>query len=307
MSLLEIKDLSVSFKQYSQGLQQEVLEVIKKLDLIVNKGEILTVVGSSGSGKSLLAHAILGILPTNAKISGSMYYDGKGLSPKMQKKLRGREIAFVTQSVNFLNPLTRVGTQVRTSVKSGNALKTQQMVFDRYHLNKKVERLYPFQLSGGMARRVLVSTAVVSGANLIIADVSTPGLHPEVLEETLNHFRDLADEGKAVMLITHDIDTALRITDKIAVFYAGTTVETAAASDFAGQGEALRHPYSKALWNALPQNGFNPLTGSKVISNSLAQGCFFAPLCTLSTPECKHKNIDNRKLRGGLVRCINAA
>ena len=307
MSLLEIKDLSVSFKQYSQGLQQEVLEVIKKLDLIVNKGEILTVVGSSGSGKSLLAHAILGILPTNAKISGSMYYDGKELSPKMQKKLRGREIAFVPQSVNFLNPLTRVGTQVRTSVKSGNALKTQQMVFDRYHLNKMVERLYPFQLSGGMARRVLVSTAVVSGANLIIADVSTPGLHPEVLEETLNHFRDLADEGKAVMLITHDIDTALRITDKIAVFYAGTTVETAAASDFAGQGEALRHPYSKALWNALPQNGFNPLTGSKVISNSLAQGCFFAPFCTLSTPECKHKNIDNRKLRGGLVRCINAA
>lgn len=306
MSLLDVRDLSVSFTQYTGGLRQSVLKVITSLNASINAGEILAVVGSSGSGKSLLAHAILGILPSNAQTSGYIYYDGKELNLERQKELRGREISLVPQSVNFLDPLMKVGTQVRTAVKKGNAVEAQNKAFDRFHLNKTDGKLFPFQLSGGMARRVLVATAVVSGAKLVIADEPTPGLHPEIVRETLNHFRELADEGKGVMLITHDIETALKIADNIAVFYAGTTVELAPVTDFVGGGEALRHPYSKALWRALPQNDFIPILGNQPLANCLPQGCLFEPRCSMVTPECSMKNPEARQLRGGMVRCIHA-
>ncbi len=88
------------------------------------------------------------------------------------------------------------------------------------------------------------------------------------------------------MLITHDIESALTIADKIAVFYAGTTVEVAPVDDFTGDGEALRHPYTKALWRALPQNEFIPIPGSQPHPNALPSGCLFAPRCEIATPEC---------------------
>lgn len=304
--VLEVNDLSVSFIQYQAGLRQRMLKVISDLNVSIHGGEILAVVGSSGSGKSLLAHAILGILPKNAFVSGSLLYQGQLLSPQRQKKLRGREIALIPQSVNYLDPLMRVGAQVRTAVRSGNPTEEQRKAFQRYGLDQKVENLFPFQLSGGMARRVLVSTAVVSGAKLIIADEPTPGLHPEVVAEALNHLRRLADEGCAVMLITHDIGTALAVADKIAVFYAGTTVEVSPAADFTGRGEALRHPYTKALWRALPENEFTPIPGFQPSPNSLPAGCLFAPRCALKTSQCVTEKPQMRNLRGGRVRCHHA-
>ena len=143
----------------------------------------------------------------------------------------------IPQSVNYLDPLMRVGNQVRTSVKGGDAIVAQRDVFERLHLKSDVENMYPFQLSGGMARRTLLSTAIVSGAKVIIADEPTPGLDPVVIKEALSNFREFADKGCAVMLITHDIESALTIADKIAVFYAGTTVEIASVEDFVGDGE----------------------------------------------------------------------
>jgi peptide/nickel transport system ATP-binding protein len=158
-----------------------------------------------------------------------------------------------------------------------------------------------------MLRRVLVSTAVVSKAELVIADEPTPGLHPEVLAETLQHFRQLADEGRAVVLITHDIEAALQIADQIAIFYAGTTVEIAPVNDFTAGGENLRHPYSKALWHALPQNGFEPIPGTQPLPSDLPEGCLFGPRCTLATPECCQIQPEARELRQGIVRCIHAS
>lgn len=307
LPILEVRDLTVSFVQYASGLRQRILRVISSLDVVIKPGEIVAVVGSSGSGKSLLAHAILGILPGNASITGSMRYAGEDLTPGRQAKLRGREIALIPQSVTSLDPLMRVGAQVRTAINNGNAVSAQRKVFSRYHLGDQVERLYPFQLSGGMARRVLVAGAVVSEARLVIADEPTPGLHPEVVGETLGHFRELADEGRGVMLITHDIQTALRIANKIAVFYAGTTVEVAPVEDFAGAGDQLRHPYSRALWRALPQNGFEPIPGFQPLPSALPPGCLFEPRCPMATAECSIAQPGSRVLRGGIVRCIHAA
>ena len=304
--ILEVDNLSVSFTQYEAGLRQRNLKVISKLNATVKPGEILAVVGSSGSGKSLLAHAILGILPSNACLTGSILYAGEELTAERKAALRGREIALVPQSVNYLDPLMRVGAQVRTAVNNGDSVEIQRKVFSRYHLASQDERLYPFQLSGGMARRVLVATAVVSGAKLIIADEPTPGLHPEVVKETLNHLRELAAEGRAVMLITHDIETALKVAQRIAVFYAGTTIEIAPAENFRGKGEALRHPYTKALWRALPQNEFTPILGFQPHPNNLPPGCLFEPRCRMKKPECATAQPDMRLVRGGLVRCYHA-
>ncbi|WP_019636415.1 ABC transporter ATP-binding protein [Paenibacillus fonticola] len=306
MSILEVNHLSVSFKQYTTGLKQIDHKVISSLNVTLEAGEILAVVGASGSGKSILAHAIVGILPSNASIGGVMTYKGEELTPERQKALRGKEIALVPQSVNFLDPLMKVGRQVRTAVRAGDAIEAQRAVFERLRLGREVERMYPFQLSGGMARRTLLSTAMVSGAKVIIADEPTPGLDPVVMKEALDHFREFANQGCAVLLITHDIESALQIADKIAVFYAGTTVEIARVEDFAGQGEALRHPYSKALWRALPQNGFTPIPGSQPHSSALPPGCLFAPRCGMATPECLQAQPDMRELRDGMVRCIHA-
>lgn len=304
--MLEVSNLSVAFKQYTSGLKRKHQQVISDLNVKLEAGKILAVVGASGSGKSLLAHAILGVLPNNAEVSGTICYEGEELSQKRKMALRGNEIALVPQSVNYLDPLMRVGKQVRASVRSGDADVKQKAVFDRYHLEQETAELYPFQLSGGMARRTLLSTAIISGAKVIIADEPTPGLDPAVMEEALKSFRELADSGCAVMLITHDIDAALTIADDIAVFYAGTTVEIAPAKNFSGKGEALRHPYSKALWRALPQNDFIPIPGSQPHPDSLPNGCLFAPRCPWATEACVDKWPEMRELRGGTVRCIHA-
>ena len=303
--LLEVSDLSVSFRMYDSGLEQQQLPVISSLSLKVLPGEILAVAGSSGSGKSLLASAILGILPGNATVSGSLRFDGEPLTPERQAKLRGAEIALVPQSVAFLDPLMKVGAQVDGHRKP-RPTERRRKLFRRFGLPEQTERLYPFQLSGGMARRVLVSTALLTSARLIIADEPTPGMSLEQAEEALAMFRAMADEGKGVVLITHDIDLAFHIADRIAVFYAGTTVETAPAADFRQGPEALRHPYSKALWRALPQHEFRPIPGFQPYAGNLPRGCLFAPRCPCRTAECEKSVPPMQTVRKGEVRCFHA-
>ena len=303
--LLEVSDLSISFRMYDSGLEQKQLPVISSLSLKVLPGEILAVAGSSGSGKSLLASAILGILPGNATVSGSLRFDGEPLTPERQAKLRGTEIALVPQSVAFLDPLMKVGAQVDGHRKP-RPTERRRKLFRRFGLPEQTERLYPFQLSGGMARRVLVSTALLTSARLIIADEPTPGMSLEQAEEALAMFRAMADEGKGVVLITHDIDLAFHIADRIAVFYAGTTVETAPAADFRQGPEALRHPYSKALWRALPQHEFRPIPGFQPYAGNLPSGCLFAPRCPCRTAECEKSVPPMQTVRKGEVRCFHA-
>lgn len=305
--ILSVKDLGISFSQYTKGLRRRELEVITNLDIDLYEGEILAVVGSSGSGKSLLAHAILGILPDNATTEGNIIYKGKSLSLKDKEKLRGREIVFIPQSVNFLDPLMKVSKQVKISIENKEeANKRQRKIFNKYELDKKVDNLYPFELSGGMARKVLLSTALVSDCKVIIADEPTPGLDEKSLNEALKDFRNIADSGCAILMITHDIEAALKIADKIAVFYAGTTLEIANVNDFKGDGKNLRHPYSKALFNALPQNGFKPIKGSQPMPNELPKGCLFQDRCEYISEKCRLIRPNARMVRDGMVRCLNA-
>lgn len=305
--ILSVKDLGISFSQYTKGLRRRELEVITNLDIDLYEGEILAVVGSSGSGKSLLAHAILGILPDNATTEGNIIYKGKSLSLKDKEKLRGREIVFIPQSVNFLDPLMKVSKQVKISIENKEkANKRQRYIFNKYGLDKKVDNLYPFELSGGMARKVLLSTALVSDCKAIIADEPTPGLDEKSLNEALKDFRNIADSGCAILMITHDIEAALKIADKIAVFYAGTTLEIANVNDFKGDGKNLRHPYSKALFNALPQNGFKPIKGSQPMPNELPKGCLFQDRCEYISEKCRLIRPNARMVRDGMVRCLNA-
>jgi len=309
--MLSVHNLSVTFTLYDVGLTQRQFTVISDLDLDVQAGEVMAVVGASGSGKSLLAHAVLGILPHNATVSGEIQFKQAPLTPTRQAALRGKEIALIPQSVSYLDPLLRVGPQVRRAAQlSGQstpkAALAQTNAFTRYGLAPLVAKLFPFQVSGGMARRVLVSTAAVGRADLLIADEPTPGLHPEVIKETLKHLRELANEGRAIILITHDIEAALQVADKVAVFYAGTTVEVAQASDFTQELSRLRHPYTQALWRALPQNEFIPLAGVQPPPDALPPGCFFAPRCPQVTADCQVARPALRAVRGGLVRCIHA-
>lgn len=295
--LLSVEHLSIAFIQYDRGTSRRILPAIRDLDLTIDRGQVAAVVGSSGSGKSLLAHGILGILPYNAHMEGTITYDGAPLTPKRAAALRGREIVLVPQSVGYLDPLMKVGPQV------GRDKKAVRAVLNRYGLGPETEGLYPFQLSGGMARRVLISTAVAASPALVIADEPTPGLDARAAGRILGHFRELADAGAGVLLITHDLELALTIADKVAVFYAGETVEEAPAGDF-DRLEDLRHPYTRALWRALPQHGFHPIPGTQPYPGALPEGCPFAPRCPKRTAECGGE-VPYRPLDGGFVRCLH--
>lgn len=300
--ILEIEDLSVSFLQYenSRSSRQTRLPVISRLTVSVHEGEIVAVVGSSGSGKSLLAHAVLDMLPYNAEVSGKMYFQGELLTSERIAALRGKEIALVPQSTTYLDPLMTVGRQVRGG-KGADKEKKQKSLFRRYGLGEEVDGKYPFECSGGMTRRVLLTSALMGDPKLIIADEPTPGMDLPLAKKSMEDFRAFADEGNGVLLITHDIELALEVADRIAVFYAGTTVEEAPVSDFASE-ETLRHPYTKALWRALPQNGFQPLPGVQPYVKDMPKGCPFAPRCDLYTEKCQAE-IPMKRVGCGTVRC----
>lgn len=257
MGRLELDHVSIFFTRYAGLWRQRRVCVVEDVHLNLEEGEVVAVVGASGSGKSLLAQAIMGILPDNAAVSGVIRYDGAVLDSRRQADLRGTEIAYIPQSVTALDPLMRVGRQVIGGRRGPGGVAVQEL-FRRLRLPEGVERLYPFQLSGGMARKVLVATAAAVEARLIVADEPTPGLAPDDVRVILEHLRRWSERGASVLLITHDLDFALQVAHRVAVFYAGTVVEVASATDFAEGGEKLRHPYTRALWRALPQNGFVP-------------------------------------------------
>ncbi len=310
MSLLAIDDLTISFVQYDTGLRRRQLDVVTGLDLHVEEGELVAVVGASGSGKSLLAHAVLGLLPSNAVEGGRMTYDGAPLDTPRRARLRGREIALIPQSVAFLDPVSRVGRQTRRAAKLAgrrDPAPATAAAYQRLGLSEGTERRYPHELSGGMARRVLGATATIGHPRLVIADEPTPGLHEAVVAETLAGLRCMADGGAGVVLITHDLVKALEVADRVVVFYAGTTVEELPVDVFTDDGEHLAHPYTRALWRALPRNGFVAVPSAQPQPDDLPPGCLFADRCPLVVDECHRERPARRTVGRSLVRCIRAS
>ena len=253
MNILEVKNLNIGFNMYDKLLNQKLYQMVFDLNVTIKKGEILAIAGSSGSGKSLMAHAILGILPKNTVVSAEIKFKNEIVDEDRLSQLRGKEITFVPQSIAYLDPLMTIEDQLmRKDINKQDFFKVMDTLgFTKADLGK-----YPFQLSGGMARRVLIANTILSKADLIIADEPTPGLSLDLAIEVLNHFRNMANDGKGILLISHDIDLVCNIADKMAIFYGGHILETLNTKDFLKGEKYIRHPLTKAFWKALPQNDF---------------------------------------------------
>ena len=232
-------------------------DVLRDLTLSVHEGEILALVGASGSGKSVLADALMGLFDANAVASGEMWFDGSLVAPGDLGSLRGHGISLVPQGVSSLDPLMRVGEQVRGEARGADRRARRGRcpppdgpsagAFRRaYGLASEVERMYPHELSGGMARRVLLMCALMEEPRLLIADEPTPGMDDESAAVAARDLRAFAQDGGGVLLITHDLDFALSIADRLAVFREGTVVEETSVSAFR-RAEALRDPYAREL------------------------------------------------------------
>ncbi len=242
--LLQVEDLVVEFASAAGRTRP-----IDGLNVSVHAGEVVALAGPSGAGKTLLADALLGMYAPSAEVRGTIFFDGARQTAESLRRLRGREVALVPQGVSSLDPLMRVGRQV-----GGDAARRTEL-FTRYRLDASVERLYPFELSGGMARRVLLICALMSDPRLLVADEPTTGLDLELAVRATEDLRAFADGGGGVLLITHDIELALRVADRIAVFTDGRVVEETDVAGFSSP-DTLSHPFSRRLWHALPAHGF---------------------------------------------------
>ena len=304
--LLEVNNLSISFTQYVQGLNRRDSKVISDLSIDVNENEIVAILGSSGSGKSLLAHSLLGILPYNSNVSGEIKYKGDILDQDLKEKLRGNEICLIPQSVNFLDPLMKVSEQAIGECKDENEYNEKKLrqreIFTKYGLDESVDNLYPFELSGGMARKVLLSTALLDDPKLLIADEPTPGLDAKSVKETIEDIKNLKEHGKGVLLITHEIDVALKTADKIAVFYSGYVIEINKVENFKNVDNLL-HPYTKALITSLPKNGFNLTEGVQPLGE--VSGCPYYQNCPNRIDKCEHNIPSLINHNDVFIRCFN--
>ncbi|MGN8646443.1 ATP-binding cassette domain-containing protein [Gracilibacillus sp. HCP3S3_G5_1] len=244
-TILTVKGLSV----YHQQSEHYLLEDI---DFRLSEGQVLALVGASGSGKSLLAQAILQLLPDNLCQKGKVLY---GDRPVIEKD-RGRNIVLIPQSIEALDPLMKVGKQIEGLMETDNTNQSMLHLLARLGLETDIARRYPFQLSGGQARRILAMIALASSANLVIADEPTPGLDQEAKRDMVSLLKEVQQAGKAILLITHDFEAALQLADQVAVLNHGKIVELTEVQNFFGDGEELIHPFTKALWQSLPQNLF---------------------------------------------------
>ncbi|MHC5268696.1 ATP-binding cassette domain-containing protein [Enterococcus sp. LJL98] len=254
--ILNVWHFSASFEMFQNSRQPIEKEVIKDLTLNVYQGEIVAVVGQSGSGKSILAHGIFGVLPANAKVKGKLFYEDVPLNEQNQKALRGEEMVLIPQSIDYLDPLLTVKKQVLGLHEQAAAYQKMQRLFKQLGLPQAVEECYPHQLSGGMIRRVLFATALLGEPHLIVADEPTPGMELSQATAALQILREEADRGAGVLLITHDLDLALEVANRVVIFYEGETIESMSVEHFLAGPENFKHDYSQALWRAMPQHDF---------------------------------------------------
>lgn len=259
--LLRVEHLAVSFSHYERGLRRREVEAVTDMSLDVRAGEVVALVGASGAGKSLLGHAVLGLLPPNATQTGRIVWRGEEVDTAARRRLAGREVALLPQALSHLDPTASVGAQLRRAARLAGVPRSQTRrvateALLAQGLDTAVLRLHPHELSGGMGRRVLTAIALMGDPALVVADEPTPGLAPESVTAVLQRLRRMADGGRGVLLITHEVTAALTVADRVVVVDRGRTLDEAPASAFSGAGSRLTHPYTRALWQALPGNGF---------------------------------------------------
>ncbi|MGQ0611035.1 MAG: ABC transporter ATP-binding protein [Paracoccaceae bacterium] len=258
MSLLQIRDLSITFRQ--DGRQ---VRAVRGISLDMAKGETLALVGESGSGKSLTALSTVRLVPDTAEVTGRVLFKGRDTLPMPQKALqglRGNEISFVFQEpMTSLNPLHTIEKQLGESLLLHGGLRGPQARARSIELLTKVgidapeSRLgsYPHQLSGGQRQRVMIAMALANGPELLIADEPTTALDVTIQAQILDLLVDLKrSEGLSLLFITHDLTIVRRIADRVAVMKEGEIVETGPVADVFA---APRHPYTRTLLAAEPQ------------------------------------------------------
>lgn len=258
--VLEVKNLSVDF-----GVEKEWVPAASDLNYYVNAGEVLAIVGESGSGKSASSMALLGLLPSNSRVTGEVILNGQSilnLSASKLREVRGNDVAVIFQEpMTALNPVYTVGFQIVETLRLHNAISPDEAreraikLLDMVELPdpEKAFRSYPHQLSGGQRQRAMIAQSLSCDPKLLIADEPTTALDVTVQAEILDLMRNLRNKlDSAIVLITHDMGVVADLADRIAVMRKGVIVETGTAEKIFSNPE---HPYTQDLLSAVPHLG----------------------------------------------------
>ncbi|MGC5529544.1 ABC transporter ATP-binding protein [Streptomyces sp. SR-10] len=297
--LLEVRDLHVEFHT-----REGVAKAVNGVNYSVAEGETLAVLGESGSGKSVTAQAIMGILdmPPGKIAGGEILFKDQDLlklKPEERRRIRGQEMAMIFQdALSSLNPVLTVGQQlgemfvVHRGMSRKDAKAKSVELMDRVRIPAAKERVgnYPHQFSGGMRQRIMIAMAMALEPSLIIADEPTTALDVTVQAQVMELLAELQRElNMGLILITHDLGVVADVADKIAVMYAGRIVETAPVHDIY---KAPAHPYTKGLLRSIPrldQKG-RELYAIKGLPPNLTRippGCAFNPRCPQARDVCR--------------------
>ena len=305
-SLLEIRGLTVELPT-AQGWVRPVNDV----SLEIGAGECVGLVGESGSGKTMLSLALMGLLPTGARVKGEATLEssaGESSAPGLRKTLtsldadqwrevRGQEIAMIFQEpMTSLNPVMRVGAQIEEAIRahapqlSRDKVRLRMLTAMRQASLGEPERRaeqYPHQLSGGLRQRAMIAMALAAGPRLLIADEPTTALDVTVQNEILRLLQQLRKElGLGLLFITHDLGVVAQVADRVAVLYAGRIVEAGSVKEVLG---APKHPYTQGLLAASPRlerGRLTPIPGSVPELTALPPGCAFEPRCGFRRGDC---------------------
>jgi len=288
--LLEVDDLHVEFQQRSG-----VVHAVNGISYSLAAGETLAILGESGSGKSVSAQAIMGILDVPpAVVTGAIRFEGRDMltmSEEDQRQIRGPGISMIFQdALSSLNPVYSVGWQigemfrVHQGVSRKDAKAKAIELMDRVRIPAAAKRVddYPHQFSGGMRQRVMIAMAIALDPRILIADEPTTALDVTVQAQVMDLLKDLQREtGMGLILITHDLGVVNEVADEVAVMYAGRIVERGTVDDvFTDAG----HPYTEGLMNSVPQveskgGRLQPIAGQPPNLAAIPSGCPFHPRC----------------------------
>ncbi|SEG66932.1 peptide/nickel transport system ATP-binding protein [Saccharopolyspora kobensis] len=282
-ALLELERLSVRFLL---GQQAEV-RAVTDATLRLRPGRVLALVGESGCGKSVLASALLGLLPGNAEVRGKALLRGgiellSAPEPVLAGQVRGRMVGLVPQSAGtHLTPVRTARSQLVETIRALDGPADADALAERVGLDPAALDRYPHELSGGMAQRVALALALAGNPQIVLADEPTTGLDRPLVHRTVDLLAETATEDRAVLMITHDLAAARRVATDIAVMYASRIVEAGPAAEVLAEPW---HPYTAGLLAALPDGGFRPIPGHPPVLTELDRierewGCVFCQRC----------------------------
>jgi peptide/nickel transport system ATP-binding protein len=316
--VLHVDDLTVRFRR--RGMD---VAAVNGVSFALARGETLTILGESGSGKSVSLKALMGLLPDYAETEGEVWLDGRpvlDLPPAELAKLRGGAISMIFQEpMAALDPVYTIGEQIAETIVQhegiGRAAATKRALelLDHVKIPSAARRLrnFPHELSGGMRQRAMIALALACSPSVLLADEPTTALDVTVQIQILLLLRQLQQElGMAIVFVTHDVGAAAEISDRVAVMYAGRFVETATAREIM---RSPRHPYTQGLLasivhGALRGRTLETIPGSPPNLAHLPPGCTFAPRCRHAGEECTRGEVPvSLSPTGAMVRCVRAA